>query len=50
MDVAHWQADMQRERGIVISRRWVLRATTIEVRLEPAVIVADLKAMGVPTL
>ena len=50
MEVAHWQADMRRERGIVISRRWVLRATALEVRLEPAVIVADLKAMGVPTL
>jgi hypothetical protein len=50
IDVVHWQADMRRERGIVISRRWVLRATTLEVRLGPAVIVADLKAMGVPTL
>jgi hypothetical protein len=49
MDVAHWQADMRRERGVVISRSWVLRATSLEVRLEPAVIVADLKAMGVPT-
>lgn len=48
MDVAHWQEDIRRERGIVISRRWVLRATALEVRLEPVVIVADLKAMGVP--
>jgi hypothetical protein len=50
MDVAHWQADMRRERGVVISRRWVLRATSLEVRLEPQLIVADLKAMGVPTI
>jgi hypothetical protein len=49
MDVAHWQADMRRERGIVISRRWVLRATALEVRLEPQMIVADLKAIGVRT-
>jgi very-short-patch-repair endonuclease len=49
MDVTHWQEDMRRERGIVISRRWVLRATSIEVRLEPHLIVADLRAMGVPT-
>jgi hypothetical protein len=49
MDVAHWQADMRREWGIVISRRWVLRATALEVRLEPQMIVADLKAIGVPT-
>ena len=48
MDVAHWQDDMRRERSIVISRRWVLRATSLEVRLEPHLIVADLRAMGVP--
>jgi len=48
MDVAQWQADMRRERGIVISRRWVMRATALEVRLEPRVILADLRAMGVP--
>jgi hypothetical protein len=49
MDVAQWQADMRPERGVVISRRWVLRATAFEVRFEPHVIVADLKALGVPT-
>ena len=49
MDVAHWQADMRRERGIVISRRLVLRATALEVRLEPRVVLRDLKAIGVPT-
>ena len=49
MNVMHWQEDMRRERGIVISRRWVLRATSLEIRLEPQLIVADLKAMGVPT-
>ena len=49
MDVLHWQADMRRERGVVISRRWVLRATSLEVRLEPQLIVSDLKAIGVPT-
>lgn len=49
MDVLHWQADMRRERGVVISRRWVLRATSLEVRLEPQLIISDLKAMGVPT-
>ena len=49
LDVANWQADMQRERSIVTSRRWVLRATTFEIRLEPASVVADLRALGVPT-
>ncbi len=49
MKAVHWQADMRRERAIVISRRWVLRATSFEVRLEPHLIVPDLRAMGVPT-
>jgi hypothetical protein len=50
LDVANWQADMKRERSIVTSRRWVLRATTFEIRLEPASVVADLRALGVPTM
>ena len=50
LEVVHWQADMKRERSIVISRRWVLRATTFEMRLEAASVFSDLRAMGVPTL
>jgi hypothetical protein len=50
LDVANWQADMKRERSIVITRRWVLRATVLEMRLEAAAVFADLRAMGVPTL
>jgi hypothetical protein len=49
LDVANWQADMKRERSIVTSRRWVLRATTFEIRLEPASVITDLRALGVPT-
>jgi hypothetical protein len=49
LDVANWQADMKRERAIVTSRRWVLRATTLEIRLEPGSVAADLRALGVPT-
>jgi hypothetical protein len=49
LDVANWQADMKRERSVVTSRRWVLRATTFEIRLEPAGVVADLRALGVST-
>jgi hypothetical protein len=49
LDVANWQADIKRERSIVTSRRWVLRATTFEIRLEPASVLADLRALGVPT-
>jgi hypothetical protein len=48
--VEHWEADMKRERKIVISRRWVLRATSAEVHLEPGTVFADLRAMGIPTL
>lgn len=48
--VEHWEADMRRERAIVVSRRRVLRATTFELRLDAGAIVADLRALGVPTL
>jgi hypothetical protein len=48
LEVEHWEADMRRERSIVVSRRWVLRATVLEVRLEPEPLVTDLLAMGVP--
>lgn len=48
--VEHWEADMKRERQVVISRRWVLRASAAEVRLDGASVVADLRAMGVPTV
>jgi hypothetical protein len=46
--VEHWQADMRRERAVVILGRRVLRATNLEVRLEPAAIARDLVAIGVP--
>ena len=41
MDVASWQEDMRRERSIVVARRWVLRATVFEIRLESAAVFAD---------
>jgi hypothetical protein len=50
LDAANWQADMKRERSIVITRRWVLRATVFEMRLEAASVYSDLRAMGVPRL
>jgi hypothetical protein len=50
LDVANWQADMKRERSVVVTRRRLLRATAFEVRLEAAVIAADLRALGVPSL
>ena len=39
---------MRRERGIVIGRANVLRATALEIRVEPRPIVDDLLAIGVP--
>lgn len=50
LEVMHWQADMKRERAFVITRRWVLRATVYEVRLEASAVFSDLRAIGVPTL
>ena len=41
---------MKRERAVVITRHWVLRATVFEIRLEAASVFSDLRAMGVPTL
>jgi hypothetical protein len=48
LDVESWQADMRRERGVVIGGAQVLRATSVEVRVEPSQIAADLFAIGVP--
>lgn len=50
LSVEHWEADIKRERGVVISGRRALRATVVEVRLEAAAVFADLKAIGVPVL
>ena len=50
LDAAHWQADMVRERAIVIDGRRVLRASNFEVRHDPEPLVRDLSALGVPLL
>ena len=42
VEVEHWEADMKRERGIVISRRTVLRCTANEARHEQAALAGDL--------
>ena len=49
LEVEHWEADMRRERKIVRSRQFVLRATAAEVNLDPADVCGDLRAMGVPS-
>ena len=50
MDALAWQADLRRERSIVVGRKRVLRATNFEVRHEPAFLVRDLRALGVPLI
>jgi hypothetical protein len=49
LTVEHWEADMKRERGIVISGRQVLRVTANEARHDQGEVAADLRALGVPT-
>jgi hypothetical protein len=48
MRTENWWRDMRRERAVVISGRRVLRCASVEVRLEPDAIIADLVAIGVP--
>lgn len=49
LEVQHWEADVRRERSVVLSGRQVLRATAFEVRTEPHLLAADLRAAGVPS-
>jgi hypothetical protein len=48
MEVEHWGADVKRQRKITTARRTVVRATALELRLEPESVVEDLRALGVP--
>jgi hypothetical protein len=48
--VGNWWQDMKRERGVVLSRSTVLRCASIELRLEPWVVVADLRQAGIPRI
>lgn len=50
IEVANWERDMKRERGVVISGRRVLRATANEARYDQPALAADLLAIGVPRL
>ena len=47
-EVRAWWTDMRRERAVVIQGDTVLRCSSIELRLEPADVMADLRAIGVP--
>lgn len=48
-DVSSWWKDMRRERAVVIQGDRVLRCSTIELRLEAADIIDDLRRAGVPS-
>jgi hypothetical protein len=47
-EVRAWWKDMKRERSFVVQGDTVLRCSSIELRLEPADLMADLRAIGVP--
>ena len=48
MDAGQWEADIVRERSIVVGGKRVIRTTNYEVRHDPEPLVADLLALGVP--
>ncbi|MGH3509943.1 MAG: hypothetical protein ACRDPI_06895 [Nocardioidaceae bacterium] len=48
METEQWWQDQKRERSVVISGATVLRCSTVELRLEPGPVIADLAAAGVP--
>ena len=48
LKVGNWWQDMKRERAVVLSRSTVLRCASIELRLEPWVVVSDLRQAGIP--
>jgi hypothetical protein len=50
LKVGHWWQDMKRERAVVLSRSTVLRCASIELRLEPWAVVADLREAGIPRI
>ncbi len=50
LDVGQWDADMPRERQVVLSASRVLRCSAHELRLTPAVVARDLIDAGVPRI
>lgn len=49
-EVTVWWKDMRRERAVVVQGDTVLRCSTTELRLEPADVMDDLHAIGVPVI
>lgn len=48
MDVAHWEDDLARQRGLTAPGRLFVRCTSRELRDEPHRVASDLLALGVP--
>ena len=48
MEVEHWTADVKRQRKVAGPGRTLVRATALELRLDPEDVVDDLRALGVP--
>ncbi len=49
-EVVAWWKDMKRERAVVIQGDSVLRCSSVELRLEPEDVMADLRQIGVPSV
>jgi hypothetical protein len=49
-DVEHYEGDVRRQRRLTTPTRVVVRCTSQELRREPWVVAADLRALGVPTV
>jgi very-short-patch-repair endonuclease len=49
-EVTAWWQDIKREREVVLSNRTVLRCSSLELRLEPADVLDDLRRVGVPRI
>lgn len=47
LTVEHWQADMERERSVVLTGAQVLRTSNMELRLSPQCVASDLVRAGV---
>ncbi len=50
MDASQWEADMVRERSVVVGGKRAIRTSNYEVRHDPQPLVRDLRALGVPHL
>ena len=48
VDVRHYELDVRRQRRLTTPTRVVIRCTSQELRTEPWVLAADLRALGVP--